>query len=337
MNQPRRSWLTILGLLASVVIAGMVGGCGKHQETWEPNKLHIMVSFPPLYCFTANVVKGDAQVRTLLDATGIHDYEPKPHDAIALHDANLFLINGLGLDEDFARLLANSSNNQDPNFKVIEVGEDERLKPLLRKMAAHDQHEEKDGKEHKHTHAHKHGEYDPHIWLGLPEAIVMVQVIRDKLSEADKAHAEQYKANAEAYTKTLQKLIDDGNAAFKNKKNKKLISFHDSLGYFARTFGLNIVKTIQPVAGEEDTSGARLRQLVDLCIKENIKVIAVEPNQIGNSSAKALLDELKAKKVEGVQLVEVDILESVPRADLIPKYYEDKMRENIKKLSEAMQ
>src|SRR5262249_44846372 len=204
----------------------------------------------------------------------------------------------------FANVLANSANNK--NLKLVEVGEDERLKPMLRKMGAHE-HEEKDGKDHKHAHAHKHGEYDPHIWLGLPEAIVMVDIIRDKLAKADEAHAAQYKANAEAYTKALQKLIDDGNAAFKNKKNKKLISFHDSLGYFARTFGLDIVKTIQPVAGEEDTSGARLRQLVDLCMKQNIKVIAVEPNQMGNSSAKALLYELKKNKVEGVQLVEVDI------------------------------
>jgi ABC-type Zn uptake system ZnuABC Zn-binding protein ZnuA len=333
MNQPRRSWLTGLGLLGSVLIAGFVG-CGKPADSWDKDKpgLRVMVSFPPLYCFAAKVAKEHAQVQTLLDATSIHDYEPKAHQAIALHDANLFIINGLGLDEDFATVLANSANN--PSLKVVEVGEDERLRPMLRKMAAHE-HEEKDGKGHKH--AHKHGENDPHIWLGLPEAVEIVKVIRDKLSEADKPHADDYKKNADAYIAKLQALQKEGEAAFKNKKNKKLISFHDSLGYFARTFGLDIVKTIQPVAGEEDTSGARLKELVDLCMKQNIKVIAVEPNQIGNSSAKALLDELKAKKVEGVQLVEVDILESVPRAELTPEYYETKMKKNIEDLAKAMQ
>jgi ABC-type Zn uptake system ZnuABC Zn-binding protein ZnuA len=324
-----------LGLLGLALTAGLIGGCGRPEPVWSSKPdLKVMVSFPPLYCFTANVAGEHAQVQTLLDATSIHDYEPKPQQAIALHEANLFLINGLGLDEDFATVLANSANNL--NLKVVEVGEDDRLKPLLRKMAEHDEHEEKGGKEHKHVHAHKHGENDPHIWLGIPEAIVMVEVIRDKLSEADKAQAEAYKENAKAYIEKLQALQKEGEAAFKNKKNKKLISFHDSLGYFARAFGLNIVKTIQPVAGEEDTSGARLADLVKLCTKENIKVIAVEPNQIGNSSANALLKELQAKGNKDVQIVEVDMLESVPRADLTKDYYVDKMRQNIEKLAKAL-
>lgn len=332
MIQPRRL-LTVLALLGAVLTMGILGGCSKPEQGW-PDKpgLRVMASFPPLYCFTANVAGEHAHVQSLLDATGIHEYHPSPHQAIALHQANLFIINGLGLDEDFSQTLVNNADN--PKLKVIEIGEDERLKPRLRKMDEHADHDEKDHKGH--AHAHKHGEFDPHIWLGLPEAILMVEIIGAKLGDADKDHAANYKANADAYIEKLKQMQKDGEAAFKNKKNKKLVSFHDSLAYFARAFGLNVVKTIQPAAGEEATSGARLAELVELCKKENIKVIAVEPNQMANSTANALLNELKAKGIKDVSMVEVEILESVPRADLTPDYYEKKMKKNIEDLAKAM-
>src|SRR5437762_3599309 len=129
MSQPRRS-LTVCGLLGVVFAAGALGGCSKPEGGW-PDKpgLRVMVSFPPLYCFTANVAGEHAHVQTLLDATGIHEYHPSPHQAVALHQADLFIINGLGLDEDFSQTLVNNAAN--PKLKLIEIGEDERLKPRL--------------------------------------------------------------------------------------------------------------------------------------------------------------------------------------------------------------
>src|SRR5262245_46773799 len=93
----RRRSLTVFGLLGAMLAAGMLSGCGKHDPGWPPGPgLRVMVSFPPLYCFTANVAGEHAHVQTLLDATGIHEYHPSPHQAIALHEADLFVINGLG-------------------------------------------------------------------------------------------------------------------------------------------------------------------------------------------------------------------------------------------------
>ena len=47
---------------------------------------------------------------------------------------------------------------------------------------------------------------DPHVWLGIPEAILMVERIRDVLGQVDPAHKELYRANAAAYAQKLMEL-----------------------------------------------------------------------------------------------------------------------------------
>src|SRR5207248_1535742 len=103
------------------------GGCSHRGDGWgnDPNKLKVMASFPPLYCFAANVAGDDAIVQSLLDSTSVHDYHDSAHDAIRLHRANLFFVNGLDLDEGFAKLLKNNADN--PGLKIIEVGEEAKL------------------------------------------------------------------------------------------------------------------------------------------------------------------------------------------------------------------
>jgi ABC-type Zn uptake system ZnuABC Zn-binding protein ZnuA len=316
----------ILGVLAAVGLAGCSGG-----PDWPDRPgLRVMVTFPPLYCFVANVVGDDAVVQTLLDGTGVHAYHPSPRDSIRLHRANLFFVNGLDLDEQFARTLAENADNKGLIF--VEVGEAPALKERLIKMKKHGH-----SHDHGHAHGHKHGEFDPHIWLGLPEAIAMVDVIRDQLIEADPdpRHKENYKTNAEAYTKTLRELLASGVKELKGKKDKKLVTYHDSLAYFVRPFDLQIIGTIQPYAGE-DAPARRMADLVNLCKKEGVRVVVAEPGATANTEANSLVAELRTKGVKEAEKVEIDLLESVPRSQLTKDYYEKKMKANIEVLAKAL-
>jgi ABC-type Zn uptake system ZnuABC Zn-binding protein ZnuA len=330
-----RPWLPRAGFVAAFLGAILLGGCGKTGHVWpEDEKLRVMVTFPPLYCFAVNVAGDDAHVLSLLDSTGVHDYHPSPNDALKLHGADIFFCNGLELDDEFAKTVANNASNPKLPANLFEVS-DGIPKDQLRKMGKH-------GHDAHAGHAHKHGEMDPHVWLGPPEAIKMVEFIRDKLKEADPPHAKGYDERADKYIKELnEKVLAYGKEKFKDKKDKKIITFHDSLGYFARAFGLEIAASIQPVAGEEDTSGKLLANLVDLCLKEKIKVIAVEPNQMTSTPAKALVDQLKSKGIKDAEIVEVDMLESAPRSQLMDNekarnYYTEKMKENIDRLAKAL-
>jgi zinc transport system substrate-binding protein len=321
-----------LGLLGAFLVALHLGGCGHSAGPWDGKKEpRVMASFPPLYCFAVNVAGDDASVLPLLEGVGIHEYEPSPRDAVKLNLANLLLLNGLELDNTIAQKLLHNTKN--PRLKVYEVGKAIPLKDL-RKM---DEQEHDHDHGHAHAHDHKHGAYDPHVWLGLPEAILMVNYIRDRLKEADPTHAKGYDERSRLYTAKLQKLWEDGKNQLKDKKERKLISFHDSLHYFARSFDLQVLESIQPLPGE-DPSSARLQKLFKLCQEQKVRVIAVEPNQMGKSGAKALVAELnKTKGIDNAEIIEIDVLESATADHLTPAYYEERMRENIAKLAKALQ
>jgi ABC-type Zn uptake system ZnuABC Zn-binding protein ZnuA len=315
--------MRVVGLVAAgVVLAAWAGGCHKPVDPWPEGKSpRILTSFPPLYCFAANVAGEDAAVLSLLTTTGPHDYQATPHDAIKVQRADVFFINGLGLDDSFATTLKNSTGR--PGLEFVELGEG------LQNLIAGEKHGA-----HDHAgHAHSHGEHDPHVWLGIPEASAMVNRIRDALKKVNPPQAARYDQNAAAYVKRLQDLQAEGQKLFAGKKNRNLIVFHESLNYFARSYGLNIVGTIQERAGVDPAAG-RLPDLIRLCKEKGVRVIATEPQYQDNTVVQTLQKEVGQE----VKAVKIDPLETVPRAeDLMPDYYEKVIRENLRKLSENLE
>lgn len=317
-----RSWT--MGTIIFGSLALGIAGCGKVEDPW-PNKPgpRVMVTFPPLYCFAANVAGDDATVLCLLDLTGPHNYSANSQDALKLHRANLFLINGLELDDRFADKLQRNAGNA--GLKVVKVGEC-IPKSQLRKL----DRSEREGHE-----GHHHGEYDPHVWMGLPEAILMVGCIRDQLKQIDPSHADGYDKRAAAYIVRLKNLQADGETKLVDKKDRNLVSFHDSLAYFSRTFKLNVVDTVEtPEGGHPGT--AAMGRLVKICQEKKVRLLAVEPQYPTNTSAETLLREIQKKGVPDAEFVVVDPMETVAPADLTPDFYEKRMQANIDHLAEKL-
>jgi len=325
----------MLGYLLTALAPLTMLGCSESaKDPWEgATGQKIMVSFPPLHSFVTNVAGEHATVKVLLDNTGVHDYQPSPRDASKLHKADIFFYNGLELDDTFAVALLKNSGNPRLKERTYAVGKSIPADRLL-KMAEHEHvHDAKDGV--CAGCGHKHGEFDPHIWLGIPEAILMVEFIRDRLKENDPSHAADYDDNARKYIAKLKQLHADGLAKFKGKENKKFVPSHESLSYFARSFEIEAMKPLQRLPGE-DPSSARLQDIVKRCQQEGVRVIAVEPNQMTNNTAKVLLNELKNKGVADPRIVEIDVLENAAQDDLKPDYYERKLAENLDKLSQVL-
>jgi ABC-type Zn uptake system ZnuABC Zn-binding protein ZnuA len=284
-----------------------------------------MTSFPPLYCFALNVAGDDAVVKTAMSNQGPHHFDPKPSDTRRITQADLFVINGLGLDEMIAQKMKGGSGNLD--LRIVNLGERFKPEELEEGVCLHDH-------AHGHDHAHDHGK-DPHVWLGIGFAVRQVEGIRDALKETDPAHADGYDRRAAEYVARLRKIEEDGKAALKDKQDRKFITFHESLTYFAGTFGLEIADVIQKVPGQEPTA-RELTDLVEKCKANKVRVIAVEPQYSGQSSAQRILDELRRQGVADPVLVEIDPLETALDADLTATWYDEKMRKNIEKLAEAL-
>jgi zinc transport system substrate-binding protein len=320
-----RKILTCLTLIALGPLFLSFYGCSRTDNPWDkveggPRK--VLVSFPPLYCFTKGVAGTDAKVLSLLAPTGPHGYSPGADDAHVVEGADLFLVNGLGLDR-FVTSAVNTSGNK--KIKIIEVAEKAIPEGSLLELGGH----EHGGGAHQHE-----GKWDPHAWLGTQQAILMVKEIAVSLKEADADHAANYDKRAAQYIQKLKELQDFGNKLLDGKKNRKIIATHESLGYFCKSFNLDLVGSIMPRPGL-DAGGPEMAALVELGIKEDVRIIAIEP-QYKQDTAETLRKNLIQKGGKAV-IVEIDPLETAPRDKLDAEYYFRVMRQNLQNLGKHMQ
>lgn len=313
--------LAVLGLSLPFV------GCSTARDPWADvpgGPPRVLATFPPLYCFAAKVAGDKAAVLSLLSQTGPHDYHPTAQDALKLRKADLFLVNGLGLDDFIDRMVKTSGNRE---LTVANLGkklEDDHHDLLLHPP----EHDEEAGGHHH----HHHGEHDPHVWLGIPQAVEMVKLVKKALQDKAPAHRAEYERNASAYVKELHDLHAEGKKLLAGKKNRKLITMHESLAYFADSFGLEIVGAVQIRPGVEADAAQRTR-LVKLCKEKGVRVIAVEP-QYPQDSARLLQEQVRRDGV-ALEIVEVDPLETAT-GELSPDFYVTRMRENLTRLAKAL-
>jgi zinc transport system substrate-binding protein len=328
------------GIAAFAVVALMtlITGCSRSTPLWRNRggPPRVVVTIPALDNFVRNVGGDHVGIVCLCTTQGPHHYQDNAQDAILLRQADLFFAIGLTLDDKFADPIQIQSHN--PHLQYVKLGERLPKKLLRSNEAGHEHGKEEEDHDHEHEHGHEHGEYDPHVWLGIAQAVALVEIIRDELKKVDAAHADDYDANAKKYIEKLNALQTYGKEKLKDKKNRNLIAFHESLGYFAKSFDLNIVDVLEVIPGTEAGS-ARLVKLVKECREKNVRVIAVEPQYPKENSA----DDLKRQKKD-LELVVVDPLETVEKKDLKedekelknPDWFEKKMRQNLDNLAKSL-
>ncbi|HXD89062.1 MAG TPA: zinc ABC transporter substrate-binding protein [Urbifossiella sp.] len=319
MSAKSLRWLLVLAI--TLPFLGI--GCGGGSPVWDASRSgpKVVVSFAPIYCFAANVAGDDAQVKDVMTTTGPHEFNPSDTEARLLASADLFFINGLQLDNGLADTMQRGSGNK--RLKIVDLGGRIPSDRLLK------------GEAHEHGHEHSHGPHDPHIWLSPELAIAMTEGIRDELKAADAAHAADYDRRAADYIAKLQAIKSDGTAMLRDKKDRKIVTFHESLSYFARSFDLTIAGVVEKSPGVEPNID-EMNEIVALCAKEGVRLIAVEPQYGSNTSAAAIVKELQRRGIADAALVEIDPLETVTPNALTPGWYEAKMRSNLAALRDAM-
>lgn len=317
-----RRVLLILAVAAGLGVLPF--GCGGGGDGWpERPGPKVVVSFAPIYCWAANVAGDDGLVKNMMTTTGPHDFNPTDTDARLVRKADLFFINGLGLDDGTAAKVKVGN----PNLRVVSLGGLLPQKELLEGVCHHEHH--------GHAHDHDHG-IDAHVWLSPDFAIRMTEAIRDEFKRADPDRAANYDRRAAEYAGQLRALKAEGLELLKGKTDRKLVSFHESLAYFARSFDLTVAGVVQTKPGQEPNLD-ELKQLVKMCREKKVRLIAVEPQYTANTSAKAVLAELhRDGAVPDAALVEIDTLETVTPQALTPTWYVDRMRANLAALAGAM-
>jgi ABC-type Zn uptake system ZnuABC Zn-binding protein ZnuA len=161
----------------------------------------------------------------------------------------------------------------------------------------------------------------------------VVETLGKKFGEARPEKKKAFEERAVAYAKELRDLHQQAVELFKAKKNRRIITMHESLGYFANAYGLEVVGSIQNTPGLEADAG-QMTKLAQKCKEKSVAVIAIEP-QYPRNSAETLKNYL-AKQGTPVEIVEFDTLETSSAEALKPDFYITRMKQNIDRLAKAL-
>jgi ABC-type Zn uptake system ZnuABC Zn-binding protein ZnuA len=229
------------------------------------------------YSILADLVKavgGERVSLTTLVGPGgdAHTYEPTPQDNVALAETDLVFENGLEFETWLDDLYTASASQA---TRVV-VSEGITALPAPEEHG-HDEHSEGEAKEGeyksegtpeaKEAHSEdEHGEFDPHVWHDPNNAMIMVERIRDALIAADAAGADTYRANAEAYLTQLKELdaFIQQEIGQLPAERRKLVTTHDTFGYFAQRYNFEIVGTALGSMSTEaaDPAGGEMAELI---------------------------------------------------------------------------
>jgi ABC-type Zn uptake system ZnuABC Zn-binding protein ZnuA len=214
-------------------------------------KFTVVVSDPPLADLVQRVAGDQVEVTSLvpMGADG-HTYEPKPEDARTLARANVYIENGMGLNDVVSNFASSNYRAGTPHHRLSEVI------PEAEVIAT-------DSEEEIKAHGHAHS-FNAHFWPDPVYAMAYVKRIERILSEFDALDAPGYASRSAAFTAELQRLDDAFRTALATipAANRKLVVYHDSWSYYARRYGLQVVGAIQPTDFSEP-SAAELRTMIE--------------------------------------------------------------------------
>lgn len=309
--------LTIV-FTASMLLTGCNNSAESNNSIESNNKLTIVTSFYPMYISTLNIVKDIPDVEVInmtAPQTGcLHDYSLSTKDLKTLSSADIFVINGAGMESFLDDVIDEYSD-----LKIIEASNG----ISLIEDTDHDEHDH----EHEHEHEHEH-DVNPHVWVSISKNIEEVSNIAKELSAFDPNHASEYEANADAYIAKLENLRTEMHAALDNVNNKDIITFHEAFPYFAEEFNLNIAGVIE-VEPDSEPSAKEVENIISIINEKNIKALFTEP-QYSSKIANTIAKETGAS---------IYTLDPIVTGDANEDAYDDyivKMQENLNTLKEAL-
>lgn len=281
--RPVAAIAVVLLLLAGLAAWGGGGASGSSGPEGAPR---IVVTTAVLGAVVRDVVGDRARVEVLMpNGVDPHDFQPSARDAERLAGADLVVENGLDLEEGLHEALDRAGEAGVPRFAVTDH-------VPLREVGG-PEHADGDG----YGDEHGHGAEDPHVWLDpvrmarVATALAPVVARATGVDVADRAAAERTRLLA------LDRDLR-AEAATVPPTRRRLVTGHESMGYFAERYGFTLAGAIVPsLSSQAEPSAGRLADLVALVRAEGVPAVFSE---IGTppSVARALADDAGVRVVE---------------------------------------
>lgn len=248
LHAPAASTALALGVILS--------GCGSPAEapaatgsSGDEGLPVVLTTFSVIADLVGEVAGDRAEVLSLTK-TGveIHGYEPTPSDLVRVHEADLVMDNGLGLERWFERFVA--------DVDVPHVVLSEGVEPI--DIAA--------------------GEYtgrpNPHAWMSPAAAKIYVDNAVDALSELSPEDADYFAANGEDFKAELDELAER-TASELPADGAALVTCEGAFSYLARDLGLQ-EHSLWPVNSDVEGTPQQIRSQIEFVRDNEVPAVFCE-------------------------------------------------------------
>lgn len=321
MTLTRRSFTT---LLAASTVAPATLSAITAPAAAQDGGLEVVASFSILADWVTQVGGDHVAVTSIVPADGdAHTFDPDPSTVASIADADVIFTIGPSFDGWMEDVIGSS-------------GTDATVVTLMDALDVHAERHAHDGEapatpedDHADDEAvdegHDHGDDDPHIWGDAMLVSEAAGVIGTTLAEVDPDNADAYAANTAAYTASLEELdawIHDKVATIP-EGNRKIVTSHDTLRYYAAAYGFEIIGTALGSLSTEsgDPPAGDIAKLVGQIEDAGVPAIFAE-NVMNPDLMQAIADEA------GVELAPPLYSDALSAADGNAATYIDLMRAN---------
>ena len=263
-------------LAIAVWVAIALIGAGCSADPADDGRIRVVATTTILGDVASNVAGSDADVEVLMPiGASPHGFVPSSQQVAKIYTADLVVANGLDLEAGLADVLEAAKGD---GVNVLEVAP--HLDPLPFG----------DG-----------DDLDPHVWMDPVRMMDTARLIATELTAV--APSVDWEGNADAYAAELQSThntIQQLLGAIPTDQ-RKLVTNHDSLGYFADRYGFVVIGTVIPGGSSlGDPSSAALAELVAVIERERSPAIFAE-----STEPQALAGAVAAEAGADVAVVEL--------------------------------
>ena len=310
------------------------------ENNVEETELKIMTSTPILADWVNQITDNQPAVKSIMPyGVDPHSYTPGAKDIADIAELDLiFTVDPNYEAKSFSKFLENH-----PEIKKVHLidyispienedhdDHDEHGKKDDHDDDDHDEHGKKDDHDDDdHDEHHDHGTYDPHFWFDPTKVIFAINKITEELSLLNPEDANKYQTRSSEYTAELENLdayIKESLSTIP-KDHRNLMTVHESLGYLANRYDLNLVHAVIP--NLDSSTGISPQNLVEAIkiIQENdIHALFLE-NETPEKTANTVAHETGIKIVTGLNV------ETLPDSSVT---YIDFMKNNIQLIVENL-
>ncbi|HZD24571.1 MAG TPA: metal ABC transporter substrate-binding protein [Acidimicrobiia bacterium] len=271
----------VAALLLTVSL--VLGACGSSETG---NDRLTVVATTSIWGDVVSQILGEMGEVEVLIPRGAdpHDYQPTSQQIATVARADLVVANGLGLEEGVEDILESAESD---GANILEVAPGLDPLPFAEHVAE--------------TEDEEHGALDPHVWFDPNRVARAAVAIATELEGIDdsvdwieraRAYGEELASADRQITEILSVVPDE---------SRKLVTNHDAFGYFADTYGFEIVGVIIPGGSTlGEPSSAELAELVEIIRENNVPAIFAESTQ-----PRALAEAIAAEVGRDVAVVEL--------------------------------